>query len=420
MCRFIASESRKNFAHIGEKSIFSEVYFINMVSVEEALAIVERSSLALEQETIGTHLAFGRFLSGDVVSRIAMPPFRQSAMDGFAVKFDSSTTSFTVIGEVAAGDCWQKALELGEAVRIYTGAMVPDSANAVVQQEWATITEKLVTFSGVLKEGLNIRPLGEQIQIGEVALRKGTRLNPGGIGFLVGLGIEEISVGTLPKISLLSTGNELVQAGKELPDGKIYESNLTMLEAAVNEQGSDCRGCHHTPDTLDETVRTLDLLIGESEITIVTGGISEGKYDFVGQALEQLGVKQLFYKVAQRPGKPLWFGKKGNKFVFGLPGNPAAALTCFYIYVLPAIRKMSGGEFYGLSRSRGKLITPYKSTEKRSEFLKVQVCNGEVHVLGSQNSSMLNSFAMANALAYIPGEVKDLNIGDEVLLYHFA
>ena len=389
-----------------------------MISVEEALKIVAHEASALGAEKIRPFYGLRRFLMEDSVSPIAMPPFRQSAMDGYAIHSILTTGKYDVIGEVTAGDNWPGELKKNQALRIYTGAKVPDSAISVVQQEWAVVLGQTVTFNGDVREGQNIRPKGEQIEKGKVALRKGTCLNAAAIGYLTGLGIEEITVGRLPNISLLSTGNELSETGEELEEGKIYESNLDMLEKALDELGYDVENTLQSNDNLNETEKAIDKLLGESDVVLITGGISAGKYDFVGAALEQLSVRPHFYKVEQRPGKPLWFGTKGQQLVFGLPGNPAAALTCFYIYVLPALRKMSGGNFAGLARSTGKLISPYQSSEKRAEFLKVQICNGDVHVLGGQNSSMLNTFALANGLGYVPGEVKDLKKGDDICIYN--
>ena len=300
-----------------------------MITVEQAIHIVDSNSRRLnKKKRFSLSEATGYVLAEDVMSPIDMPPFRQSAMDGYAVRAHDSEF-YHVKGELQAGDGKDFALQKGEAVRIFTGAPVPNDANAVVIQEKTTIKEKELEVHDEVSVQSNIRPKGEQIQKGEMALGKGTVLTPAAIGFLTTLGITEVSVYTKPSIGIIATGNELAEAGTELKHGQIYESNSLMLITALESLGYKDNEIYKVPDDFNSTRNLLEEVLKSKDVVIITGGISVGDYDFVGKALQELKVSQLFYKVKQKPGKPLFFGKKNDTYVFALPGNPAAALSCF-------------------------------------------------------------------------------------------
>ena len=311
-----------------------------MITILEAIQLVKNNSFPLLKSTLKPlEKAGGYKLFSDVLSPINMPPFRQSAMDGYAVCLHNSL-SYRLIGEIKAGDSHQPILKKGEAVRIFTGAPVPDTANAVMMQEKVLVNNSHITLESQIKINHNIRPLGEQVKKGQLALEKGTKLTPAAIGYLCSLGIQVVSVFKKPNIAIVTTGNELVEAGENLAYGKIYESNSKMLQNALYNLKFYDVTIHKVEDDYIKTLSKLDEVINENDLVIVSGGISVGDYDFVGKALEELKVEALFYKVKQKPGKPLFFGKKEGKLIFALPGNPAAALSCFYIYVYIALQKM--------------------------------------------------------------------------------
>lgn len=387
-----------------------------MITVEQAIHIVDSNSRRLnKKKRFSLSEATGYVLAEDVMSPIDMPPFRQSAMDGYAVRAHDSEF-YHVKGELQAGDGKDFALQKGEAVRIFTGAPVPNDANAVVIQEKTTIKEKELEVHDEVSVQSNIRPKGEQIQKGEMALGKGTVLTPAAIGFLTTLGITEVSVYTKPSIGIIATGNELAEAGIELKHGQIYESNSLMLRTALVSSGYTDNEIFKVPDDFNSTRNLLEEVLKSKDVVLITGGISVGDYDFVGKAIKQLEVEQLFYKVKQKPGKPLFFGKKNDTYVFALPGNPAAALSCFYIYVQRCLRRIEGCLNFEPFTVDATSLSEYSSKGDRAQFLKADYQNGKVKILEGQSSSMLHSFAVSNALVYLSADKNKVEKGDIVQL----
>ncbi|MGY8915222.1 MAG: molybdopterin molybdotransferase MoeA [Flavobacteriales bacterium] len=385
-----------------------------MVSVEEALQIITKHTPNLESVTLPLSQVKGMVLAQDVYSPLDLPPFDQSAMDGYAINIHPEM-EYVVIGEVAAGDGKEVGLKPGEAVRIFTGAIVPMTANAVVMQEKATRLGDRITLKEPPVVKSNIRPRGEQISKGDRALPKATKLTPPAIGFLAGMGITEVNVYDKPRIGIVITGNELVEGGEALKTGQIYEGNSKMILAAVEGFGIDGCTTYQVADNFMATCEVLTKAFLENDVVLVNGGISVGDHDYVYKALKVLDVEPLFYKVNQKPGKPLFFGKRVNKTVFALPGNPAAALTCFYLYVYPALQKIMGQFGKGLERRKLIITTPVTNTLGRALILKAKVLeNGEVEILEGQNSSMLHTYSLANALVYVPESVATIPKGGMV------
>ncbi|MEP5340810.1 MAG: molybdopterin molybdotransferase MoeA [Algibacter sp.] len=385
-----------------------------MISIEDAIQLVKDTAKPLLKETVKpVAKAGGYLLFKNVKSPINMPPFRQSAMDGYALNLHDSL-DYTLIDEVKAGDGHQPLLKKGDAIRIFTGAAVPDTANAVMMQEKVKTDGDKISIEHHLKENTNIRPLGEQVKTGEIALKKGTKLTPAAIGYLTSLGITEVSVFKKPSIALITTGNELIEAGKILTYGKIYESNSTMLQNALYNLKFYDITLHKVEDDYEKTKSKLESVIHQNDLVIATGGISVGDYDFVGKALKELQVEELFYKVKQKPGKPLFFGKKEDTLIFALPGNPAAALSCFYGYVYIALQKMMDREDIELPRISAKSTSNFIKRGDRPQFLKAIYKDGQVEILEGQNSSMLQTFALSNALVLIPDIISNITINDTV------
>ncbi|WP_299551248.1 gephyrin-like molybdotransferase Glp [Seonamhaeicola sp.] len=383
-----------------------------MISIEEAIVSVKKSVTPLLKETIkAVEKANGYMLSKDVTSPINMPPFRQSAMDGYALYLHDSLT-YQLIDEVKAGDGHQPVLKPGEAVRIFTGAAVPDSANAIMMQEKVSVNDSTIDIEHQIAETLNIRPKGEQVNAGDIALKKGTKLTPAGIGYLTSLGITEVSVFKKPTIAIVTTGNELIEPGQELKHGQIYESNSKMLQSVLYSLKFYDVSLHKVEDNYGKTVDLLKSVIETNDLVLITGGISVGDYDYVGKALIELGVAEQFYKVKQKPGKPLFFGKKEGTCIFALPGNPAAALSCFYVYVYIALQNMMDRTDTELPRVQAKSVSKFIKRGDRPQFLKAIYNNGEVALLEGQNSSMLQTFALSNALVFVPADVSEINTGD--------
>lgn len=385
-----------------------------MIIVEEALELVQKKTLPLNQKELKSVLkSCGFVLFEDIYSPINMPPFKQSAMDGYALCLHNDIT-YSVIDEVKAGNSHHPELNAGEAVRIFTGAPVPETANAVIMQEKVTIDGKKIILNKTVLLDENIRPLGEQVKQGEIALKKGTKLTPAAIGYLTSLGITDVEVCKKPSIAIVVTGDELIEAGQPLTYGNIYESNSGMLLSALIGLGFTNVTTHKIEDNYTNTLTKLDKVINQNDMVLITGGISVGDYDFVGKALKELEVREVFYKVKQKPGKPLFFGKKKNTIVFALPGNPAAALSCFYIYVNTALQKMSGNNNYSLAKITAKSTSEYIKKGDRAQFLKAIYKNHEVTILEGQSSAMLQTFALANALVYVSEALDSIKINDTV------
>lgn len=386
-----------------------------MTTVKDALLYIETNTSKGKSVTLKLAKAIHYFLAEDVISQISMPPFRQSAMDGYALNLNQTDT-FRVIGEVKAGDNLNPILQKGEAVRIFTGAAVPDTANAVIMQEKTEVSNNVLKTVATIHENANIRPLGEQIKKGGIALREGTKLTAAAIGYLASLGIIEVKVYKKPSIAIVTTGNELILPGEKLSYGEIYESNSMMLESALQSiHYLDCIN-YKVNDDYQNTYNLLKQVIDKHNVVLITGGISVGDYDFVGKALQEIGVDEIFYKVKQKPGKPLFFGKKEETAIFALPGNPAAALSCFYIYVQTALKKIAGSKQSSIEFSTAKSNSLFKKKGDRAQFLKAQLSGDYITILEGQSSAMQHTFALANALVYLPEDKNEIKKNDIVQL----
>ena len=286
-----------------------------MISVEHALKKVNEHVVLGTIEKIAVKMSLGYHLAKDIYSPIDMPPFPQSAMDGYAVNFAPKISKFNLIGEIPAGSSKSFDLKLGDCVRIFTGSAVPASATTVVKQEDVVIDDQKISFTSQINQGKNIRPQAEQIKIGELALKQGSPMTPASIGFLSTLGISEIEVYQKPKVAILTTGDELVKPGLDLNYGQIYESNSVMLKTAFHQFGIHNITTLKIEDNFEKTVNSIKSTFDSHDFIILSGGISVGDYDFVGKALKELKVNEVFYKVKQKPGKPLYFGTKNKKVI---------------------------------------------------------------------------------------------------------
>jgi len=386
-----------------------------MIQVEEALSIIAQNSTTMAVQKIQVSKSLGYILAETVYSPITMPPFRQSAMDGYAF-IHSEKHQYDIVGIVQAGDHSKIKLKENEAVRIFTGAHVPDNADTVIMQEHVMATENSILITRMPEQYANVRHKGEQIGEEEVVFKANTLITPAAIGFLACLGITEVEVYKKPKVAILVTGNELVKSGKKLSKGKIYESNSVMLQAALQTIGVKKTKVYKVKDNLKATKKALKEILKKHDIVLISGGISVGDYDFVKEALLENGVKELFYKINQKPGKPMFFGSKNDTLVFALPGNPASSLTNFYIYVYPAIKNRMGFKDIHLKKMLRKLNDNITNTTGKTLFLKALYDETHVTVLDGQSSAMLNTFAIANSLLVVPNEVESLEKGQLVTL----
>lgn len=388
-----------------------------MISVEEAKNLIIKHTEVLGSEELELKASFGRVLFEDITSPIDLPPFDQSAMDGYTFLFSdlSSNTEIKISGEIPAGVFFKEKISSGKAVRIFTGAAVPRGADTVVMQEKIEIENgNLIIQAPEIEKGSNIRLAGSQIKKNSVALKKGSQLTPGGIGFLAAMGIAHVRVYKEPAIALIITGSELQKPGTKLMDGQIYESNSFALQAVLRSVGIRSFKTFSVEDDENKTLELLKQNLKDADLIIFTGGISVGDYDFVGKACEKAGIENIFYKVSQKPGKPLFFGKHNKTLVYGLPGNPAAVLSCFYEYVYPGISMQIGKTHPFLPKLFLPIAIDHRKKAGLSLFLKGKIAGTSVIPLKGQESYILSSFAEANCMIYIPAEKADIEAGELV------
>jgi molybdopterin molybdotransferase len=386
-----------------------------MIQVSQALSIIEANTSKMPIQKIKVAKSLGFILAEAIYSPMDMPPFRQSAMDGYAFLHDGSST-FELAGISQAGDFLNMKTEKHQAIRILTGAFVPDDLDTVVMQEHTSRSGESLLINNMPVPFANIRKKGEQIKEKALVLRSNTLINPAAIGFLACLGITEIKVFAKPKVAIVVSGNELVKLGNKLAEGKVYESNSLMLEAALHGIGIKKTKIFAVKDNLKATKKVLKACLSNFDIVLVSGGISVGDYDYVKEALLANRVEELFYKINQKPGKPLFFGKKADALVFALPGNPASTLTSFYIYVYPALKISMGFAAAHLPEIKRKMTTSFENTSGKTLFLKAIYDDKNVRILGSQSSAMLNTFALANALICLPPDIVSIEKDQEVVV----
>lgn len=369
-----------------------------MISVKEAKHLISQHITALNPISVDLAKASGHTLAANVYAKHDIPAFNQSSMDGYALKFADREKPLHLIGEMAAGTASDITIQNGQTSRIFTGAPLPTGADTVVMQEKITrIDEKITLQDSNLKHGLNVREKGSEIKVGALAMKKGDFLSPAAIGFLAGIGINEVSVYPVPKISIIVTGKELQQPGKVLEFGQVYESNSYSLSAALKHEEIEQIAVYEADDQLEILIKVLQTALASSDVVLLTGGVSVGDYDFVIEAASHCGIKQIFHKVKQKPGKPLFFGTKGPKLIFGLPGNPSSVLSCYYNYVLPAIKALSNKK-NNVMEVQARLTHAYAKPVGLTHFLKGKYENGRVTPLHAQESYRLSSFAQANCL----------------------
>ena len=385
-----------------------------MINVTEAKKLILENCNQSRIETVTLLEANGCILAETVVSPIDSPPFHQSAVDGYAFSYDywNKKNELLIKGEIQTGNFSNSILDPTEAIRIYTGAAIPDGSDTVVMQEKVEINEnKIIINDEHLLKGNNVRLQGSQIKRGESALKQGQILMPTGISFLAGIGITHVKVFSNPTVSIIATGKELIKAGEELTRGKIYESNAIGLESALQQINIKPVSVEIVDDLEEELIKAIKKQLN-SDIIILTGGVSVGDYDLVPTALEKCGVKKIFHKVKQKPGKPFYFGKYNQTLIFALPGNPAAVMSCFYEYVAEAIRTFTKKNYFK------KLLLPLDAEfHKKSGltfFLKGKTGNQKVTILENQESFKLNSFAVADCLIELEEEKEEFKKDDLV------
>ncbi|MBI2218490.1 MAG: molybdopterin molybdotransferase MoeA [Candidatus Rokubacteria bacterium] len=379
-----------------------------MLTVEEALEQILSRTVPLQTERVDLRGALGRALAETIVSRREIPPWRNSSMDGYAVRAeDTGEVDLAVVGRIIAGTLPSRPLARGEAMRIFTGAPLPDGADAVVPQEDVEASDSRVRLRTRVDPGAYVRPAGEDVRRGDVVLEPGCRLGAAEIGFLAALGYRQVRVVRRPRVAILSTGNELADLGTEPGPGQIPNTNTYSLMAQVLEAGVEPIVLGVAADRLDDIERRLDWGLS-ADVLLSSAGVSVGELDLVREALVALGAELHLWKVSMRPGKPITFGSLRGRPVFGLPGNPVSAMVTFELFVRPALLRMAGHRRLHRPRIAARALARIPNPGSRRGYLRVQLSRDGnewgARLTGDQGSGILRSMILADGLAVVPGD----------------
>lgn len=385
-----------------------------MISVDEARALLMDLVSPLETEEVPLAEAAGRVLAKDAAARRMQPPFSASAMDGYAVKAAEVElhAMFKVVGESAAGHRFDSKVGPGQAVRIFTGAPVPEGADFVVIQEDVSRSGDLITITDQPSDNHNIRPAGGDFTEGQ-AVTAPRVLAPADIALLAAMNIPAVTVTRRPDIALISTGDELVMPGEDPGPDQIIASNTFGLKAMLEAAGARARILPIARDTEDSLKMAFSLAEG-ADLAVTIGGASVGDHDLVGKVAGDLGMERAFYKVAMRPGKPLMAGRLNEGAMVGLPGNPVSAMVCGALFLVPMIKMMLGLSAAAAEPLQATLAQAVGQNGPRQHYMRAQVEAGQLTAFGNQDSSLLTVLAEANALLIRPPHDPALEAGAEV------
>jgi molybdopterin molybdotransferase len=394
-----------------------------MIEYKEALTLVLSAARALPAETVPLSRALGRTLARDVKAREAIPPFTKATMDGYAVRAADTVPAtgtdveLAVVGDLPAGRLSRRALGPGQAARIMTGAPLPKGADAVVMVEDTEKSDRGVVIRRAVRPGDNIGLAGEDLEKGQTALEKGAVIGPAEIGMLAAAGLARVPVVRPPRIAVIATGDEIVEPGRPLRRGRIRNANGPALTALADRAGAETRYLGIARDRSASLTAKLGRARG-ADILVLSGGVSVGDHDLVKEELERAGVRPVFWRVRIKPGKPVFFGRRGRQLVFGLPGNPTSAMVTFLLFVAPAVERMLGRPDPGPRTARAVLAGEIAVKPGRAQFLRGLVVGRgpllEVAPYDDQRSGVLRSMVRSRVLIVVPADVARLERGCEV------
>ena len=395
-----------------------------LTTIEDALGLVLDRTAPLPAETVPLAAAAGRFLAGAAVAATDLPPFPSSAMDGFAIRSADVPGSLEIVDRIAAGRPAVTVLGSGQAMGIATGGVVPEGADAVVPIEHVGERDNTIEVTSPVKVGANVRPRGGDIRAGDEVVLAGRMLGPPQLAALAAAGVASVQCARRPTVTILTTGTELRQPGEALQEGEIYESNGLMLEAALTGAGAVVNRLDSVPDDEDAHREALKRGLA-ADVFVTSGGVSVGPHDLVRRLEEELGVVEVFWGVAMRPGKPLAFGVRGSTLVFGLPGNPVSSLVGCELFVLPAIRALQGAAAPEPRFEHGMLAQALRRSVARDDLVRARIDLSRddavvlLPVVG-QESHMIARAASADALVHVPRGEGELAAGSSVRYLRLA
>jgi molybdopterin molybdotransferase len=384
-----------------------------MILVEEAIQILDRTPVEPKTEEVDLSKALNRILAQDVVSKIDMPPFNKSAMDGYAIQSNDPSQQLQIVEIIPAGSVPKRRIQEGQCTKIMTGGMVPEGADRVIKKELTIEKNGFMEITGEEKNR-NICFQAEDVKIGDVVLRKGTLIRPAEIGIIASMGLSRLAVYKKPKVGIMTTGSELVKPGHTIQKGQIYDSNSYSLAAQVTQTGASLSISGIIMDTRDKIYKAIEELLNTCDLVLISGGVSVGDFDYVPIILKKLGVRLFFEKVAIKPGKPTVYGTWNKKIVFGVPGNPVSTFVVFEIFIKPLLHRMMGHDFHPLE-IQGILRETYSRRKTtRSVYIPVRYREGVVELLNYHGSAHIYALGQTNGLINIPQGVKEILSGSTV------
>jgi molybdopterin molybdotransferase len=390
----------------------------DLLTFEQAQARVLEHIRTLPSERVSLATASGRVTAAPARSTVDLPPFTSSAMDGYAVRTADLPGMLPVVARVAAGRPADRALAAGEAMEISTGGVVPEGADAVVPLEHVVQRDNdSVEFPEAVVSGANVRPRGGDAAEGSVVVDSGVVLGPSQIGALASAGVAEVECVRRPRVAVLATGTELARPGEPLGPGQVYEANAVMLAAALAAAGAEVERLPAVAD--DEAAHRAAIARGlEADVLVTSGGVSVGPHDLVRAIEAELGVEEIFWRVAMRPGKPVSFGVRAETLVFGLPGNPVSSLVGCLLFVLPAVRALQGVRNPLPPFADGVLAAPLRRNPGRDDFVRARVrrdgTGATLEPIVGQESHMIARAAGADALVHIARGDGEVAAGEQV------
>ncbi len=395
-----------------------------LLTIEEAQRLILEQARPLPAETVPLEEAGGRVLAGPMRAAVDLPPFASSAMDGFAVRSEDTPGTLPVVARIAAGAPATRALGSGEAMEISTGGVVPKGADAVIPIEYVVEHDNEVEVPERAAAGAHVRPRGGDLHAGDTVLEAGVRLDPARLGALAAAGVAEVACSRRPRAAVLATGTELRQPGEPLGPGEVYEANGLILAAQLASAGADVTRLPAVAD--DEEAHRAALERGlEADVLVTSGGVSVGPHDLVRRIEAELGVEEVFWRVAVKPGKPVSFGVRGATLVFGLPGNPVSSFVGFELFVRPAVLALQGYSNPLPRFEPGRLAAALRQNPARDELVRARKSDAtdgavELEPLAGQESHMIARAAAADALVLVPRGDGELQAGAPVRYLRLA
>jgi len=386
-----------------------------VISEEKAREKILSAVAPLPATEVSLGHALDRFAANDLFATIPLPPFDNSAMDGYAVVANSAgkNARLKIAGEQPAGVSKNLSLSAGKTIRIFTGAPMPIGADAVVMQEETQREGDFVLIQAEqISVGDFVRKAGADLAVGQQIVKRGDRLRPATLGLLASQGIESVRVGAQPRVAIVTTGDELAAPGQQLRSGEIFDSNGLMLASLAAKTGMEVAMRRHCPDNFATLCTTLRDAVHQNAV-IISGGVSVGEHDLVREALREIGAEIDLWRVAVKPGKPFLFGKRDRCLIFGLPGNPVSTFVTFLVFVRPALLQMMGAIDLSLPRANARLVHEITGDETRPHYFRGHLADGAFTVIGRQESHAIFGLARANALLRVRPEAR-LSAGSEV------